>query len=307
MSTLWPATREQDQRLLKTLLANRSALRDMPENWMKQWESVWAPVATWVAEQKRQIGGVPVIGIQGGQGSGKSTLSRALCSLYREALGWNVVSVSIDDLYLTHNERQKLGAECHPLLVTRGVPGTHDYELGKQVFADLKALEPGAILKLPAFDKASDDRLPEQDWHRVFGPIDLILFEGWCVGCQPVSAEELASPFNELERTEDADGRWRTRANDMLAGPYRDWFALIDRLVTLRVPGMQAVLNWRGQQEVENNRNRRGATTRSMDANALARFVQHYERLTCNALRDLPGHADLVLDLNSLHLVKRIE
>lgn len=306
MSQLWPTQRGLDDRLLKTLLANRAALKDTPENWLNQWESVWAPVAVWVAEQKRAIGGVPIIGIQGGQGSGKSTLSKALARLYRDALGWNVVTVSMDDLYLTYAERQHLGQECHPLLVTRGVPGTHDHILGRSLFADLKALEPGAMLRMPTFDKASDDRLPESEWQQVFGPVDLILFEGWCVGCRPVPESELQEPINELERIEDKDGHWRRSVNEQLAGAYREWFDLIDRLLLLRVPSMQAVLNWRSQQEVENRKNQRGATARSMDANALARFIQHYERLTRNALRDLPEHADLVLELNSLHLVKRI-
>lgn len=306
MSTLWPTHREMDEHLLKQISAGRSVLAELPQGWLAQWDEVWAPVAAWIALQKKQLGGIPVIGIHGGQGSGKSTLSKALVKVLRATLGWNVVCISIDDLYRTHEQRQQLAADVHPLLATRGVPGTHDVELGIRLFNQLRSLEYGATLNIPVFDKASDDRLPEAQWHPVFGPIDLILFEGWCVGCLPVEDPDLNEPVNDLENLEDPDGRWRHAVNAELAGRYRDWFDYIDRLLMLKVPGMHAVVNWRGQQEVENKANALGSTSRSMDSAALARFIQHYERLTLNALRDLPERADLVVELNSLHAVKRI-
>tara|TARA_R110001592_G_scaffold155250_7_gene384968 strand:+ start:525 stop:1451 length:927 start_codon:yes stop_codon:yes gene_type:complete len=305
-TTLWPAKRPLDDHLCTTFASNRSALKSLPEPWLKQWPDVWLPVATWVAQQKNTLGGVPVIGIHGGQGSGKSTLSQALASLYKAALGWNCAIVSIDDLYLGHDERKALGQSIHPLLATRGVPGTHDSALGRQLFADLKQLEPGQCLTIPAFDKVSDDRLPESNWHQIVGPVDLILFEGWCVGCHAVADSQLDEPANQLEATEDPDGHWRRWVNQRLASDYADWFAMMDRLIMLKVPGMQAVLNWRGQQEVENRKHARGDHDRGLDHAGLVRFIQHYQRLTENALRDLPEHADLVLELNNQHAVNHI-
>ncbi len=312
-SPLWPtssdtAIADNHTRIRQTLLGNRSpALNDCPDAWLTQWEDVWSHLAAWVVSEKQAIGGIPVFGIHGGQGSGKSTLSHALSALFRKAYGWNTVVVSIDDLYLGHTERQHLGNTVHPLLATRGVPGTHDHELGLELFKQLRQLEPGASLAIPKFDKVSDDRLPESLWHSITGPVDLIVFEGWCVGSLPVDAAELQAPINTLEQEEDANGLWRTQVNQALSNDYQRWFEAIDRLIMLKVPNMESVMNWRSQQEAENRRNTQGQDDRGMDHAALTRFIQHYERLTRNALRDLPERADLVLSLNSQHAVCGIE
>lgn len=215
--------------------------------------------------------------------------------------------VSIDDLYLTHAERQALGQDVHPLLVTRGVPGTHNAQLGMSLFAQLQALKSGEQCQIPAFDKASDDRLPESKWHIVEGPVDLILFEGWCVGCQPVDADLLVPPANKLEADEDADGQWRGWVNDQLANTYSDWFAMIDYLIMLKVPDMAAVQRWRSEQEKGNRSNAQGSTDRSLDEAGIARFIQHYERLTKQALTTLPEIANLILEINPAHRVSAIQ
>lgn len=306
-SSLWVTAPVLEGELLATLKNNLSpALDSLPEGWLEQFEQAWLPVATWLAAKVKQSEQVPVVGVHGGQGSGKSTLSKALAALYKQALGWNCVIVSIDDLYLSHADRQSLAASQHPLLATRGVPGTHDWQLGMALFDQLKQLKEGESLKIPAFDKVSDDRLPEDQWHQITGPVDLVLFEGWCVGTQAASEDSLQKPINELEEKEDVDGSWRTWVNHQLKEPYKDWFAQINWLIMLKVPGMDAVLNWRGQQEVENKKATKGSSDRSLDEAGLKRFIQHYERLTENALTQLPEVADLVLELNSAHKVDKI-
>ncbi|HBS41556.1 MAG TPA: hypothetical protein DEA26_02660 [Oceanospirillales bacterium] len=302
---LWPESLH-DTDDWHTLAAARPALDSLPEGWLEQWQSVWLPLSTWLAAYNRSQNEPPVIGIHGGQGSGKSTLSNALAALYARAFGWQVVVVSIDDLYLSRADRQQLAVDVHPLLVTRGVPGTHDAALGMNMFNALKSLGKGDVLRFPAFDKVSDDRLPEAAWHEVTGPIDMILFEGWCVGCQPADEASLTEPVNTLEANEDADGRWRHWVNDKLSGEYADWFAMLDKLIMLKVPDMSAVQRWRTQQEADNRRNTQGTADRSLDDAAIVRFIQHYERLTRNALKTLPTVADLVLDINQAHQVSAV-
>jgi D-glycerate 3-kinase len=249
----------------------------------------------------------PVIGIHGGQGSGKSTLSLALKDIYKVVFGWNIVVVSIDDLYLSYADRQSLSKDIHPLLATRGVPGTHEVDRGIALFKTLRQLKQGDTCSIPAFDKASDDRLPESQWHHVTGPVDAILFEGWCVGCQSVQDELLYSPVNELEEQEDGDGVWRGWVNQQLAGPYKEWFSAIDFLIMLKVPDMAAVKRWRTQQEVGNKKMAKGSTDRSLDEAAIQRFIQHYERLTRQALTRLPELANLILSINDEHKVADIQ
>lgn len=259
---------------------------------------VYLPLATWVAAQKGD--GLLIIGINGAQGSGKSTLCDFLRLILEQCHSQRVAVLSIDDLYLTRAERQALAREVHPLLSTRGVPGTHDVELGLATLNRLRAAAASDLTPLPAFDKASDDRRPAEDWPVFRGRPDILLFEGWCVGATPQPEAALRAPVNALERDEDADGRWRSYVNRQLESDYRRLFAELDRLIFLRVPGMDRVLEWRTLQE-QKLAATTGAGQHLMDATALRRFVMHYERLTRHNLAELPARADVTLHLNEQH------
>lgn len=234
-----------------------------------------------------------IVGVCGSQGSGKSTVCKTLTTRFSE-LGFKVANLSIDDLYLPLAERVKLAQQVHPLLRTRGVPGTHDTKLGIET---LHALAHPGRVPLPRFDKAIDDRRPRAAWDFIEGPAELVLFEGWCVGARPQTFEALAQPVNELEANEDVMGRWRTYVNHALGAEYQRLFAKIDLLILLAAPSFDVVLKWRTQQEHELRVQTQGASTGVMNDAALARFIQHYERLTKHILIEMPGRADLVIHL----------
>lgn len=232
-----------------------------------------------------------VLAVSGGQGSGKSTLARRLEATLAAA-GMRAAACSLDDFYLTHAERADLGARVHPLLATRGVPGTHDIALLGQV---LDGLGQDGTLALPVFDKGADDRLPPAQWRRVAAPLDVLVLEGWCLGAEPESDQALTLAVNDLEARRDPDGRWRRYVNAALAGPYRELWARFDRLIYLAVPDMAAVVRWRTQQEQALPPGRR------MSATAVERFVEHYERTTRQQARTLPDRADVVVTLDADH------
>lgn len=234
--------------------------------------------------------GLTIIGICGAQGSGKTTLVAALAELLTQR-GVRVATLSLDDLYLTRAERQRLSRDVRPLFATRGVPGTHDVALG---LATLDALKRGEPAPLPRFDKASDDRLPESQWARAPANTEVLLLEGWCLGASPQDETALAEPLNALERDEDADAVWRNAVNTALAGDYQRLFARLDRLIFLAAPGWEVVARWREQQEAE-LRSRGGSAV--MSPHEVTRFIQHYERLTRHALATMPDYADLTVRL----------
>jgi D-glycerate 3-kinase len=238
-----------------------------------------------------------LVGICGAQGSGKSTLTAVLAEMLRRR-GLIVAVISLDDLYLSRGTRADLGRSVHPLFVTRGVPGTHDVELGRSV---LGALGNSGDVALPRFDKAIDDRAAQSTWPVFAGSADVVLFEGWCVGARPQSPEALANPLNQLERDEDPNGTWRSYANDALAGPYRALFDPLDMLILLEAPSFDVVLDWRLEQE-RKLRNRivagGGDVKRTMSDEAVVRFIAHYERMTRWILQEMPGRADLVVRLD---------
>jgi len=227
-----------------------------------------------------------LVGLCGAQGSGKSHTAARLVDRVNQA-GHRAVALSIDDFYLGHADRQRLGREVHPLLATRGVPGTHDLPLADATLSALLAAGEDSSVPLPSFDKSRDDRAPRDQWRDHAGRCDVVILEGWCVGATPEPAAALAGPINALERDEDADGRWRRFVNDQLAGPYARLFARIDLGILLRAPSFDQVLGWRTEQEAKLARTP-GAPP-PMDAAALARFIAHYERITRHILAEEPA------------------
>ena len=175
------------------------------------------------------------------------------------------------------------------------------------MLSDLKRLKNGQQLELPLFNKAIDDRYPREHWQQAAGPVDLILFEGWCVGAQPQNEEALVEPVNILERSEDPDLTWRRYVNRQLQEGYRKLLAELDFLIMLKGPDMQSIMNWRSMQEQKLASAATGqANSKIMNNAALERFIMHYERLTRAMLDEMPKRAQLVLELNAAHQIEQV-
>lgn len=274
-------------------IADMMAEQGLPSSYRAIVDDCWQPIARRIADAQRAAGRPIVVGINGTQGSGKSTLCVFLEALLVENFGLRTATLSIDDLYLGRGERQALARAVHPLFAVRGVPGTHDVALGRRT---IDALTKGAgPLPLPRFDKASDDRVADRARPIVTTPVDVVLFEGWCVAAEPEDDASLAEPINALEAAEDRDGIWRNYANDQLGDDYRALFAPIDLLIMLRPSGFDVVTGWRQLQEQK----LRARTGVGMSDAEVARFVMHYERLTRHILATMPARADSIIDINA--------
>ena len=253
----------------------------------------WLVQQALAASAARAGRGLRVFGICGLQGSGKSTLAAQLVAAARQA-GLAAASVSLDDFYVTAAQRRRLARDVHPLLAIRGPPGTHDLDLALETF---DALRRGHTPPLPRFDKLGDDRLAPERWTRPSTPLDLLVFEGWCLGVPAEAEDAMREPLNPLEREEDPDGRWRRGCNTALARDYPPLWAQVDVLWFLQPPGFETVHAWRGEQERALQAAHPGHT--GMDDAALDRFIQHYERVSRQALRTMPGIADACVALDS--------
>jgi D-glycerate 3-kinase len=260
---------------------------------------IHAPIAEQLTRAARQHGGTLTVGLCGSQGSGKSTMAEVL-KAYLDAQGLPTAVLSIDDLYYTRAERIALAKRIHPLFRTRGVPGTHDVALGVETIAKLRQHKGGVAL--PAFDKENDDRRSPDTWPVVPSPVSVVILEGWCVGAWPQDPAKLETPINSLERDEDPQGIWRQHVNYALAGEYRELFGPIDQQILLKAPSFDVVYGWRLEQE-HKLRDRVSASggnlSRVMSDVGIARFISHYERLTRHILAEMPGRADIVLELDA--------
>jgi D-glycerate 3-kinase len=270
------------------------AREKLPQSYRRLIDACWRPLAAQIASWRREAGRAIVVGVNGGQGSGKTTLCRFLEECLFPELGLSAVTVALDDFYLPKADRAALAKSVHPLFATRGVPGTHDVAAMTKTLAALKA---GRQTTLPVFDKSADDRAAQGK--RIDGAPDIILFEGWCVGAAPQTEGALNDPVNALERDEDPDRVWRRYANEKLRTEYADAFALIDRLVMLRAPDMETILRNRQEQERKLRESRPSGAGVMSDA-AVVRFVQFYERLTRWMLAEMPARAAAVYDLADL-------
>ncbi|HEX4480089.1 MAG TPA: kinase [Rudaea sp.] len=243
-----------------------------------------------------------VIGLSGLQGSGKSTLAKQVIAL-AQSRGVPALTMSIDDFYLGRAARKQLARDVHPLLITRGVPGTHDVSLVNFTLDALRDASPKKPARIPHFDKGTDTRLPPSRWRHVKHPPRFVILEGWCIGVPPQSNTELIRPINELERTQDADGTWRHWVNDQLRRNYVPLWKRFDELAILQAPSFDVVLKWRDEQE---RALRARHAARAQTTAQLKTFLQHYERLSRQALKKLPALADLRLVLDTKRGVHRI-
>lgn len=262
---------------------------------IKQW---FAGLATELITHQKSANRPFLVGLHGAQGSGKTTLAACLTHLLCEVHDCLTITLSLDDYYLSQANRQELTNNVHPLLATRGVPGTHDLPLLLSTLDKLRSND--LPVTIAQFNKARDDRFAEADWPVINQQPQIIIIEGWCMGASPQTDNALSTPINQLEQFEDTEGHWRRYVNQQLAGDYQNLFALVDYWLMLKAPDFDCVYQWRLEQEQ--------ALAAQVDADdhiaimdepELARFIQFYQRLTEHCLHILPSRMDTVLELNS--------
>ena len=167
-----------------------------------QLKKFYLPISKMIYEECSKSKKVKVIGLTGGQGSGKSTISNILKIIIKEGFNLETVIFSIDDFYKTFKERKLMSKRISPLFLTRGVPGTHDTRMLHSCINNLKKNKFNKIM-IPKFDKSIDDRSSKSKWIKVDKKPDVVIFEGWCVGVTPQKKKDLIVPINKLEKEKD--------------------------------------------------------------------------------------------------------
>ena len=236
------------------------------------------------------------IGISGAPGSGKSTLARALVQ-YIDQAGIPACLLSLDDYYLGRAEREQLAVNLHPLFRRRGVPGTHELD---RLLTDFDQILDGGIkeLRLPVFNKSTDDREADHLWRSLERAPRIIVLEGWCVGAAPHGRTELNIPANETERVHDAHGTWRYEVWKAWQRLYNELHGLLDQVWYIRVPDWKCVIDWRWQQE------RELAQVNLKSRAEVENFLNCFERIVNHMQCSCTQWADLVLEADRNHDIR---
>ena len=200
------------------MLSNFITTHSLPEEFRLTVKKYYKPLAEKFFLEFIKNKSTYFVGINGCQGSGKSTLTDYISSYLFTKYQLNVVVMSLDDFYLSSEKRAGLANEIHPLLATRGVPGTHNISALEKTITQLAENKTGFYI--PRFNKAIDEPFPKEQWTKIKRPVDIILLEGWCWGVASQTPEQLISPINNLELHHDTEGIWRNYVNDQLKNNY---------------------------------------------------------------------------------------
>ena len=262
------------------------------------------PVSFWIADKCKTR--PYFIGLAGGQGTGKTTISSILKIILINYFKLNVFKISIDDFYKTRKDRINLSKRIHPRLLTRGVPGTHDIKMMLDFFKKAKKRE-FKKMKLPLFDKSIDDRVPKGKWYEIKKRPDVIILEGWCVGAKAQTNQEIKKSMNSMEKSMDKQLKWRKFVNYNLKTSYKKLFKQLDSLLYLKASSFNQLRKWRLKQEKKlrlQTKNKKNL--KIMDEKDVINFMQTYQRITENMFKNAPKYASIIMNLNSSHQIKSV-
>ena len=269
-------------------------------------KSYLIPISFWISKKASKKSPL-IIGIAGGQGTGKTTITSILTLILKKYFKLNVFKISIDDFYKTRNERKKLSKSKHPLLMIRGVPGTHDYKI---IYKFLKKVKNKKFnsLTLPKFDKSKDDRCQKKLWHKVNARPGIIILEGWCVGAKAQNISRIQKPINSLERIRDPNLVWRKYVNTQLKTNYKKIFKQLNEIIYIKSSNFKLLQKWRiKQEEALLIKSKSKKNLRIMSRDDIINFMQTYQRITQNMFNDVPKYASIIMKLNSNHQINSIK
>ncbi|CAD5909533.1 MAG: glycerate kinase [Planktothrix agardhii] len=262
----------------------------------------WLPLATQLAEHRQRLGRPLVQGILGGQGTGKTTLGKVLTYIL-SLFHYDTLSLSLDDLYKTYSERQQL-QKADPRLIWRGPPGTHDLELGIQVLDQLRQPLPDQTIAIPRFDKSLWQGAGDRISPEFVTGIDIILFEGWFVGCRPINPQLFDSA--PVPIITPSDKKFARDMNKQLNGYIYLWEKL-DRLLILNPVDYRLSKQWRIQAEHDMIKTGKSGMT---DVE-ISQFVDYFWKalhpeLFINSLMENPEFVDLIIEINPDHSIGNV-
>ena len=236
----------------------------------------------------------------GSQGIGKSSLIKIISKIIEKFYNKKILFLSLDNYYLSKKERELLSKKIHPLLITRGVPGTHNVI---KLVNDIDQFDRSKYpINIPLFDKLLDDKSKSKKI--INKNFNMLFLEGWCCGSSEIPKDYLYKNLNKLERLKDSKYIWRNFYNSKLKKEYNKLFGLFDEHIFMKTSSFENVFNWRAKQERGNySKNKK---SKKMSPNEIKVFIQHYEKITKWMMKDLDKKADIVIKIKKNHRISSI-
>ena len=269
-------------------------------------KSFLVPICFWIANKTKNKKPF-FVGLAGGQGTGKTTTSSIIKIILEKYFKLNVFKISIDDFYKTRKERILLSKKIHPMLLTRGVPGTHDINLMLNFFKKVKNKKFKSF-QLPNFNKAIDDRFAKKYWYNIKKKPDVIIFEGWCVGAKHEKKSSLNKAINSMERIKDPKKVWRKYVNHQLKQKYKDLYSQLNCLIYLKAKNFSLLQKWRLKQENKLwLKSKKTSKHKIMNKDDVISFMQTYQRITENMFKKMTNYASILVNLGSDHQINSVK
>ena len=268
-------------------------------------KSFLVPICFWIANKTKNKKPF-FVGLAGGQGTGKTTTSSIIKIILEKYFKLNVFKISIDDFYKTRKERILLSKKIHPMLLTRGVPGTHDINMMLNFFKKVKNKKFKSF-QLPNFNKAIDDRFAKKYWYNIKKKPDVIIFEGWCVGAKHEKKSSLNKAINSMERIKDPKKVWRKYVNHQLKQKYKDLYSQLNCLIYLKAKNFSLLQKWRLKQENKLwLKSKKTSKHKIMSKADVISFMQTYQRISENMFKKMTKYTSILVNLSSDHQIKSV-
>ena len=244
----------------------------------------------------KKIRSKKMIMVAGSQGSGKSSLSELIKVIYKKHYKKKVTIISIDDFYHSIKKRNQISRDIHPLFSVRGVPGTHDITLLRNILWKIKKKQ--FPIYLPIFDKTKDAR---KKYRKKISSSDLVILEGWCVGARPLPNDYLFKNINIIEKDYDKQNIWRKNYNRYLKD-YQDLFKLFNCYIYILTPSWENVISWKYKQELK---------LRSQKSNLkllskLKEFIMYYEKITRWMMKTSKLNSNILIKVDKYQKFQKI-
>jgi D-glycerate 3-kinase len=263
---------------------------------------LWLPLAIKFLRKKWLLDRPLIQGILGIQGTGKTTLTKII-TIILNRIGYQTISLSLDDFYLTYQQRQQL-KEIEPSLIWRGPPGTHDLDLGMKILKQLHQRKKDQEILIPNFDKSAYQGQGDRTGFIPISAPDIILFEGWFVGVRPINPKMFKDPPAPIITPEDKE--FALKMNKKLK-EYLPLWQHLDSLIVLIPEDYRYSKQWR--KEAENKMIASGKT--GMTELEIEQFVEYFWKalhpeLFINPLLENPDLVDCVISIQENHEYNRI-